>query len=303
MKLLPFVALMFLAACNPPQKAGQGTTVELNRLVPYSVNQPDTSFDMPNFLVEISALTTTPFPSKLATVSDEKGDLFFINKYTGVVDTPSIHFAPDGDFEGLEFVGTTAYAIKSKGKIYEITNAATPQQKITTIKTALSKDDNIEGLGYDKKNNRLLLAAKGQKDPPESKKYIYAFDLKTKELVTTPIFSIQVRNFANFLNTHKANIKDIDRLNELVSSQDSTFAIGPSALAVHPISGDIYLLSSIGKILIVLTEQGEIKDIQSLDKKIHVQPEGLTFDAEGTMYISNEGKGGIAKLHVFKIKH
>jgi uncharacterized protein YjiK len=290
----------FLVGCNPAHP------VSNNRAdvwaCPYRVNAPDTGFTMPKSLVEISALTLSPFADKLATVSDEKGDLFFINKYTGVVDTPSIHFAPDGDFEGLEFVGTTAYAIKSKGKLYEISNAATPAQKVIVHKTSLSKDDNIEGLGYDKKNNRLLLAAKGQKDVGESRKRIFAFDLATKTLVDEPVLGIGAVDFARFLASHKSSINDVERLSALVSGVDSSLVIGPSALAVHPLSGDIYLLSSVGKLLVVLSEKGVIKDIISLDKKVHVQPEGLTFDLDGTMYISNEGKNGLGKLYVFKMR-
>jgi uncharacterized protein YjiK len=287
--MIKYIPLFLLLACNTPQKPATPQDATASIVSPhYDLNHPDTTFTMPKSLTEISALTLSPFANKLATVSDEKGDLFFINKYTGAVDTPSIHFAPDGDFEGLEFVGTTAYAIKSKGKIYEITDAATLNQKVVVHKTSLSKDDNIEGLGYDKKNNRLLLAAKGQKDPPEAKKYVYAFDLNTKELVAEPIFTIQVADIISRIPTN--------------DQQPTTNDIGPSALAVHPISGDIYILSSIGKLLIILTEKGTIKEVRVLDKKIHVQPEGLTFDADGTMYISNEGKTGMGKLHVFKMK-
>ena len=36
-----------------------------------------------------------------------------------------------------------------------------------------------------------------------------------------------------------------------------------------------------------------------LDKKLHAQPEGITFDEEGNLYISNEGKNGIAMLYKY----
>jgi len=37
-----------------------------------------------------------------------------------------------------------------------------------------------------------------------------------------------------------------------------------------------------------------------MDKVIHRQPEGMFFDKNGNLFISNEGKGGIPKIYMFK---
>ncbi|MEZ4981635.1 MAG: SdiA-regulated domain-containing protein [Saprospiraceae bacterium] len=68
-----------------------------------------------------------------------------------------------------------------------------------------------------------------------------------------------------------------------------TFAL-PSAIAQHPITEEFYILSSVGKLLMVLSAEGEINYIEKLDKKILPQPEGICFEKNGTMWISSEGK-------------
>ena len=77
---------------------------------------------------------------------------------------------------------------------------------------------------------------------------------------------------------------------------------GPSGIAVHPLSGDIYVLSSRGKILVQLDAEGKYLDAWKLDKKNFKQPEGICFAPNGDMYISNEGRGGKANLLHFKWK-
>ncbi len=81
---------------------------------------------------------------------------------------------------------------------------------------------------------------------------------------------------------------------------DSETSFKPSGLSIHPLSGDIYLISSIGKLLIVMDRSGKILDIHELDDKIFRQPEGICFSPSGDLYISNEGQGG--KGYILKFK-
>ena len=73
-------------------------------------------------------------------------------------------------------------------------------------------------------------------------------------------------------------------------------AFAPSGIAIHPITKEVFLLSSPGKLLVVLDENGKIKDAQKLSPKYMKQPEGICFDRDGTLYITSEGDGGKARL-------
>jgi uncharacterized protein YjiK len=66
----------------------------------------------------------------------------------------------------------------------------------------------------------------------------------------------------------------------------------PSDLAFHPTTGDLYLLSSAGKRIIILTPNGQPLHSIALSPAIFAQPEGITFSPDGTLYISSEGDGG-----------
>ena len=64
----------------------------------------------------------------------------------------------------------------------------------------------------------------------------------------------------------------------------------PSALAIHPRSGNLYILASVGKTLIVLGEDNRILHVELLDPELFPQPEGLAFSDEGHLLISSEGR-------------
>jgi len=60
-----------------------------------------------------------------------------------------------------------------------------------------------------------------------------------------------------------------------------------------------YILSAVNKALLVLDDQWKLKKTYPLDPTLFKQAEGLTFDRNGNMYISNEGAGGNANVLLF----
>jgi uncharacterized protein YjiK len=294
---------------NAPQKDNEGflekgvtDSESTSKVFPYDLNTPNSVFELDVSLREISGLTTTPKPDLLAAIQDEKGQLFFINKKTGKV-TPSVNFTDDGDFEGLEFVGDTVWIMKSKGRLYKLWNLDKTPFDMATIKIEGLKKANIEGLGYDAKNHRLLLAQKGEKTDVVTTRSILAFDLKKQDPSVSKVFDVGLADFKAFLTNKKAK-----RYQSLVEDYVSNplaqgVDFGPSGVAVHPISGNIYVISSINKLLLVLSPTGTILEMVKLNKTRFVQPEGICFDPDGTLYISSEAKDDPkGKLFAFKMQ-
>jgi len=251
----------------------------------YRINQPTRSINLPSYLGEISGLSLSKDDSTLLAIQDEKGLLFFIHKADGRI-VNQIKFAGDDDFEGIEVVDSTIYVSNHKGDLYQYPYPAEGTQlpeKANKLKTFLKSDDNIEGLGYHPPTHSLLVAAKGSGKKRSKKRKVYRFGIVNQKL-----------DSAVFLTLNSEIITDS------LGRDKKAPIFSPSAIATHPITGNIYIVSSVASAIIVVDEKGMILYTASLDRSIHRQPEGLVFDGENRLYISNEGRDGLAKVHVFK---
>jgi uncharacterized protein YjiK len=124
--------------------------------------------------------------------------------------------------------------------------------------------------------NNLLVTCKNESDVEDEKKStraVYEFDLKADSLKREP-----------FMLIHK---KDLEKL----AGEKLNFF--PSAIAVHPVTHNIYILSTKDtKCMAVFKHSGELISFETIDKELLPQPEGLCFSPDGTLYISTEGKQG-----------
>lgn len=304
MLLKPVLLALFLTTqmCgNQPNTVKKTMSNTPSQALPYDLLNPSTTFNLDASLHEISGLTATSKDGQLACLQDESGQLFYIDAQTGKA-TPSVIFQNSGDFEGIEFVNNTLWATTSKGKLFKVWNLYKTPFDIETIKNESLKKENIEGLAYDKLTNRLLLASKGDKADGTQLRTIWAYDLQKQTPSVSKAFDIQLTDFQAFLK-EKTDKKHAKLIKDYVETPITTgFDFGPSGIAVHPLNRHIYIVSSINKILVVLSSEGKILEMAKLDKNLFQQPEGLCFDAEGTLYISNEAKDNpTASLLVFKM--
>lgn len=277
---------LFLAFCHSHQPAAE-TGQPPGKIMGYDMEAPSATYALDNpDLREISALSPTGQKDVYATIADEKGVVYFLDMaHEGAV-VKLIPFRDKGDFEGIELVGNTIWALKSDGKLFEINHwdGAPEAVQVQEYSTFLQKENNLEGLCYDPKREALLLACKEQPDSMYLR-HVFAFDLKTRQLNAAPVYAI-----------------DPNEVNRLVAYGDTEKhdAFSPSAIAIHPKTGDVYVISTALKRLIVLDYQtGKIKAAVRLDKKLMPQPEGITFDTEGNLILCSEGKKGDGLLFRF----
>ncbi|MFN4080158.1 MAG: SdiA-regulated domain-containing protein [Saprospiraceae bacterium] len=244
----------------------------LHDSIPYNLSEPSRSIALAQpELYEISGLSPLPMPGKLLAIGDEKGECYILDAHTGDIER-RIPFRDKGDFEGVEWHGPCLFAVKSDGTLYEISKWENAKRKVFAYNTPLTKNNDVEGLCYDPKRHALLLACKEDKSNPKPRG-IYAFDLKTKRLADTAAYVIDVEALQLRLPKDKGNY------------------FSPSGIAIHPLTGDIYVISTAKKALLTLDyDSGAVKHIQALDPRIFAQPEGIAFMPDGVMYISNEGR-------------
>ena len=262
--------------------------------MPYQMAEPDSRFELPPILKEISGLSCTNNDSLLCALQDENGVLFYINKFTGAVEN-EIPFYKDGDYESLEVINDKVFVAKSTGTIYEVKDLDESPPFVQKHKFFLSKDNDVEGLCYDSTQNRLLIACKGLPATGESmekakfKKVVYSFSLDSSSMQMEPIYTISLDAIQKYLKHCKVSDSH-DKLCGYFAPTAENMIFSPSAIAIHPITRHIYMTSSVKKILMIFNDQGEILHLEKLNKKIHPQPEGMTFDKDGTLYLANEGK-------------
>ncbi|MCC6726507.1 MAG: SdiA-regulated domain-containing protein [Saprospiraceae bacterium] len=264
---------------------------------PYHLNEPDIVFEMPEEIKEISGLSiatdSTGAPNLLAAINDEVGVIFLLDKKTGTVKS-KVPFKDSGDFEGVEIVGNDAWAIKSSGTLYQIKDYQKPNPQVEKYKAFLNSENDVEGLAYDAANNRLLLGCKGKGVDSVGtplNKAIYPFDLATKTFGTTPAYLLTLPDLTDFIQ-NSGEFDAADKMERIITAERTEIKFSPSGIAIHPMTGEIYVTSARGNTLLVLDAAGKIKHVERLKKSTHAQPEGICFDAEGNLFIANEGVDG-----------
>jgi uncharacterized protein YjiK len=223
-------------------------------------------WDLPAELKEVSGIAYLD-KDRFACVQDEEGTIFIYNKTSKKVEK-QIRFAAPGDFEDIALIGNTAWIVRADGRLFEAD--VTGNKQAREYETPLTVEQNIEGLSYDKKNNRLLLSVKDG-EAKNGYKGIYAFDLSKKTLAAEPVIRINVNH-------------------DLLSSGSAKKAkeIRPSAIGIQPTTGDLYVTDGPQRRLIVMDAAGNVKNSLSLGKAFQ-QPEGIAFSPQGELFISNEG--------------
>jgi uncharacterized protein YjiK len=278
---LPILFLSCLTACsqeNPKNILFERPGYSFG----YQLNKPNRSWKLPAQLVEISGLSFID-NQRLACVQDEKGIIYIFNEGSGEVES-EIVFGDNGDYEDIEIVENDAWVLKSNGMLLKVEEYLKEDAPVVKkFKTALSGKNDAEGLAYDPGSKSLLIACKENPfvDERDGKgfKSIYRFDLETRLLDPEP-----------FLLINQDTIK--------YYKGDLSFA--PSGIAIQPGTGNIFILGSVGKLLLVLTAKGEMLAVIKLSPKTFRQPEGICFSPDGTLYISNEGAGREGTILKFK---
>lgn len=266
----------------------------------YDFNSPDQTFALAKSLREISGLSYTENGQILA-VNDELGIIYTLSPNSGEI-LQKEKFRSKGDYEGIEKIKDVIYVLKSNGTLYS--RFPNGSKDPPSINTPLKAVNDVEGLGYDPKKNELLLACKGKclspSDQSKGYKSIYAFDLQSQTLKESPRFSIQTTTLFNHLP--KGQIDAISSQKEINRIKNRTRNFAPSGIAVHPITNDVFVLSSAGKAIAQCNTEGEVITLHLLNHKSYIQPEGICFATDGTLFVSNEGKKGRANLMVFNPK-
>lgn len=255
--------------------------------LPYDFRQPDQQWQLPQILFEVSGLTALDDGS-FACVQDEKGTVFIYDPSTNGIKT-QYDFHLDGDYEGITEAHGSFYILRSDGMLYEVHNINGADFDVKMYNTRIPAKDN-EGLCYDPVHDRLLIASKSKpenepKDTPI--RVVYGFDLTTRELSADPVFAFNVDALEAYAEKNKIALPVKTKKDG--SRSEPRLKFKTSAIAVHPLTHELYLLSAKDHFLFVFDLKGKLKRMVPLDDERYNKAEGITFYKNGDMLITNEG--------------
>lgn len=285
---LLFSLPILISFCNSPDKNPKNTG-EQKGVFPYDLLKPTERYLLPLQLREVSGLAW--HEGNILCIQDESADIYLFDPAQKKV-ASTLHFNFKGDFEDISVAGDTAYLLKSNGKILEINEFNSGSPEITEHDTPLKAGNDTEGLAYDHSINSLLVSCKGYPDIEEKNRYkgsktVYRFDLAGKRLEHDPYFVINLKNPACF-----ADAALFAKLRNTAAGIPELDGFQPSGLTLNPSTGEIYMISSSGRLILIINEEGEITNFGFLPMNIFTQPEGICFSPAGDLYISNEGRAG-----------
>lgn len=248
----------------------------------YSLLNPDASFEMPDILREISGIAYIE-GNQILGIQDELGVVFRYDlSEEKIVDT--YRFTDVGDFEDLAVRGDTVSVLRSDGTIFEFDYADYNGKYRHYIVPTRSLD--VEGLDF--ADGKMYLASKEPMptgDPDE--RVIFSFSTG------------QPSSAQAFLTVRVSDIKDYfsAKFPDIPSDE---LRFNPSAVAVHPLTGELYVLSAKDGLLAIYREN-ELQAVYPLPEKLFYKPEGIDFSENGDLFISSEGdKKGMIKARIVK---
>lgn len=232
----------------------------------YDLLKPDSTYHLPDILREVSGIALSPKGTVLC-VQDELGVVF---EYDPVSDAiTSVHrFTDVGDFEDIAIQGDVITVLRSDGKLYRLNS-----------RTGLLLDErlhplpslNYEGLYHN--GDELYITAK---EAP----------------LTGPANERPIHRIRNNGTPELWRTLDADEVSRMFAASYPEMAhhnvrFHPSAMAIHPITGELYILSASDQLLTIHSDQ--LRIVVPLPAERYYKPEGLAFYPNGDLLISSEG--------------
>ncbi len=181
----------------------------------------------------------------------------------------------------MEWVGDSLYVVRSDGTLLRFASLEDDPQVFSTP-LPVSGGVDVEGLGYDPVSRNLLLVLKTQRDSLDgllTDKLIYAYSPARGKWLPEPFMTIRQEALEAFVKEKKSGKKK------------EKVVFKPSGIAVHPLTGELYVVASEGRKLLVLSRQGGILAAVNLSPRMLRQPEGICFSPGSDLYLSSEGRG------------
>jgi hypothetical protein len=249
----------------------------------YNFSNPK-KYKMPDLLREISGIAFNQGNSDtLYAEEDENGKVFHFK--LGENQILATHFAKKGDFEDIAISDNYVVMLRSDGVLFTFPFSETAKKKADHVKVFdhILPAGEYEGLSAIDSSGIIYVLCK------------HCEEEKTRKWGGGSTIQLDATGNLHFSGSFEINIKEIDAM-----SGSGKIKFHPSALSRNPYTKDWYILSSVNKLLVIANENWTVKSVYQLDPSLFNQPEGIAFDRQRNLYISNErGQTWSATVLVF----
>jgi len=277
----PVLMLFMLSGCDG--MGGNKTKSNFPNTDMYDLHNP-VVVNLPADLDEISGIAYYAKDTSVFAIVDEIGLLYKIPimRPNEITKWP---FDDNGDFEDIVLKDSSFYVLVSNGDVMKLDFEGT---KVISRKLNLStegkKTNEFESMYLASDSSTIIIMCKDCKEDKKLKVSEYSFNAGDDSAGLSLFREIQVSPIAQGMGETKFNLK-------------------ASAAAINPINGDLYVVASVNKALIILDSAANFKKAYKLDPKIYKQPEGIAFTPDGDLIITNEVfLEGYANLLIMKNK-
>lgn len=279
-KLSLFLLFVLVSSCGLRGKRYDGDFLPLPH---YNLADPEKMI-LPQTLDEISGLTFSP-EGALWVIEDESSIIYELQWPDNKILRKS-KFAKNMDVEDVIWTGKALFALKSNGDVYAIHKVFGKETSSTDYDFPFKGKRDFESLGVFDQNHLILYCKECELDDD-------------KNVASAFLFNTSTGNYSK-LEDFKLTEKDLRKL--LPVENDFKLTIKPAAIALHPIQNKFYVLSSVGKWLLIMDRQGRQEGLYRLDPRQFKQAEGIAFSPNGDLYISNEARDGNANILKFSYR-
>jgi hypothetical protein len=251
----------------------------------YNLDKP-IKYNMPDELLEISGITFNNGKSdSLYAEQDEEGKVFYFK--LGDKEVSHSRFGKKGDYEDIAICHNRVIMLRSDGVLFTFPLSQIRSKEVADVQKleGLLPPGEYEGMYADEKSGQLYILCK------------HCTDEHTTKSSSGYIFALQADGSLKQSGDFGINVKSIEKI-----LGKKRIGFHPSALAKNVNTNEWYILSSVNKILVITDINWNVTAVYPLNTSLFGQPEGMAFDANYNLYISNEGSK-TSEGNVLKFKY
>lgn len=237
----------------------------------YDFNQPN-RYRMLVVLNEISGIAFSKGKSDtIYAEQDEEGKVYHFK--LGNDQIQKTRFGKKGDFEDISICNEYVIMLRSDGILFTFPFSETRKPDADHVKEfkGLLPAGEYEGLASLDSAGKVFVLCK------------HCSNEKTSKWGGGSIFQLNAAGDLVPYGNFEIRIKEIEAITGIRKVD-----FHPSALALNQVTREWYILSSVNHLLVITDEAWKVKFVYPLNPSVFPQPEGIAFDRQQNLYISNE---------------